>query len=180
MPRKTLPRIAALKAGERPWTLSIRWEQGGEAVVDVSGMIEKFRVYAPLRDAPELFRQVKLGEYGADAVWSDEIDMSADTLWRLAREQSGVTMSAGEFRDWRQRHGYTLDAAAEALGISRRMVAYYEGGDRPIPRVVALATRALDALCHEAGAEPAGLRAPRRDNSPAGTRLARLSGRSGA
>jgi len=71
--------------------------------------------------------------------------MSNDTLWRLAREQSGATMSADEFRHWRERKRYTLDAAARALGVSRRMIAYYEKGERPIPRVVALATRALEA-----------------------------------
>ncbi|MBM3225038.1 MAG: helix-turn-helix transcriptional regulator [Candidatus Tectomicrobia bacterium] len=69
--------------------------------------------------------------------------MSADTLWRLAQEQSGVTMSAEDFRHWREHHAYTLDEAAAALGISRRMAAYYEHGDKPIPRVVALATQAL-------------------------------------
>jgi hypothetical protein len=40
----------------------------------------------------------------------------------------------------------TLDAAATALGLSRRMIAYYEAGKKPIPRVVALATRALEAV----------------------------------
>ena len=78
-------------------------------------------------------------------MWDDDLDMSADTLWRLAQEQSGATMSAEAFRRWRERRAYTLDAAARALGLSRRMIAYYEKGDRPIPRVVALATRALEA-----------------------------------
>ena len=70
--------------------------------------------------------------------------MSNDTLWRLAQEQSGMTMTAEAFRAWRERHAYTLDAAARALGVSRRMVAYWEKGERPIPRLVALATRALE------------------------------------
>ena len=77
-------------------------------------------------------------------MWTDAIDMSADTLWRLAQEQAGTTMTPDEFRHWRERKAYTLDTAARALGISRRMVAYYEQGDRPIPRVVALATRGLE------------------------------------
>ena len=71
--------------------------------------------------------------------------MAADTLWRLAQEQSGATMTADAFRHWRERKAYTLDDAARALGISRRIVAYYEQGNRPIPRVVALATRGLEA-----------------------------------
>lgn len=144
MPKKTLPRIASVSAGEQPWTLRIRWDRGEESVIDVSGMMESFRIYAPLRQSPELFRQVRLGEYGTDVVWTDAIDMSADTLWRLAQEQSGATMTAEAFRRWRERQGYTLDAAAQALGLSRRMVAYYEAGNRPIPRLVALATKALE------------------------------------
>ena len=43
-----------------------------------------------------------------------------------------------------RRKAYTLDTAARARGISRRMVAYYEQGARPIPRVVALATARLN------------------------------------
>jgi len=144
MPRKVLPRIAAVTPGDEPLTLRVRWDKGDENLIDVSGMIESFRVYAPLRQSPELFRQVRLGEYGTDVVWTDEIDMSADTLWRLAQEQAGATMTPDEFRHWRERKAYTLDAAAKALGISRRMIAYYEEGNRAIPRVVALATRGLD------------------------------------
>jgi len=144
MPRKILPRIVAGAPGERPMTLHVRWDKGEEGLIDVSGIIESFRIYAPLRRSSELFRQVRVGEYGTDVVWTDEIDMAADTLWRLAQEQAGETMTPDAFRHWRERKAYTLDEAARALGLSRRMVAYYEKGDRPIPRVVALATRALD------------------------------------
>ena len=127
-------------------TLHVRWDRGGENSVDVSDMVASFRVYAPLRSSPELFRQVRVGEYGTDIVWPGDIDMSADTLWRLAQEQSGATMTPDEFRQWRERKAYTLDEAARALGLSRRMVAYYEKGNRPIPRVVALATRGLELV----------------------------------
>jgi len=144
MPRKVLPRITAVTPDAAPMTLRIRWDRGDESLIDVSAMIESFRRYARLRQSPELFRQVRVGEHGTDVVWTDEIDMSADTLWRLAQEQAGETMTPAEFRHWRERKAYTLDAAAKALGISRRMVAYYEQGDRPIPRVVALATRGLE------------------------------------
>lgn len=145
MPRKPLPRIVSVTAGRRPHTLSIQWDSGEVSLVDVSGLIGSFRFYAPLRDKLKLFRQVQVGEYGVDIVWPGGLDMSNDTLWRLAQEQSGATMTADAFRDWRKRHAYTLQEAAKALGLSRRMVAYYEQGERPIPRIVALATRALEA-----------------------------------
>jgi len=97
MPKRTLPRIIAVSAGERPNTLHIRWVSGDESLVDVSGLVETFRVYTSLRQSAELFRQVRVGEYGTDIVWSDELDMSADTLWRLAQEQSGIRMIAEAF-----------------------------------------------------------------------------------
>jgi DNA-binding XRE family transcriptional regulator len=144
MPRKSLPRIVVVTPGEGPMTLSVRWDNDKESLIDVSGMIQSFRLYVPLRQSPDLFRQVRVGEHGTDVAWTDEIDMAADTLWRLAQEQAGETMTSDAFRHWRERKAYTLDEAARALGLSRRMIAYYERGDRPIPRVVALATRALD------------------------------------
>ena len=68
-----------------------------ESQVDVSGLIETFRVYEPLRRSPELFARVRVGEYGADVVWPNDIDISADTLSRLAREQTRETMSPDAF-----------------------------------------------------------------------------------
>jgi len=144
MPKRILPRITAVSADKKPLTLRIRWDNGEESHVDVSGLIETFRIYEPLRRSQELFRQVRVGEYGTDIVWNDEIDMAAETLWRLTQEQSGATMSPAAFKQWRERKAYTLDTAARALGVSRRMVAYYEQGAKPIPRVVALAVRALE------------------------------------
>jgi DNA-binding XRE family transcriptional regulator len=128
VPRKILPRIVEVAPGEPPMTLRVRWDKGEESLIDVSGMIQSFRVYAPLRQSPELFRQVKVGEYGTDVVWSDEIDMAADTLWCLAQQQAGETMAPDAFRHWRERKAYTLDQAARALDLSRRTVAYYEEG----------------------------------------------------
>ena len=144
MPRKVLPRIVAIAPGRKRATLRVEWDSGDERMIDVSGMIENFRVYAPLRKSPERFRRVRVGEHGTDIVWPGGVDMAADTLWRLAQEQSGATMTAVAFRHWRERKAYTLTEAARALGVSRRMIAYYEEGERPIPRVVALATRALE------------------------------------
>lgn len=151
MPKKILPRIVAVAAGKKALVLSVRWDNGEKSDIDVSGLIETFRVYAPLRHAPKMFKKVRVGDYGTDVVWTDDIDMAADTLWRLAQEQSGFTMSSAAFKKWRERKAYTLDTAAQVLGLSRRMVAYYEKGAKPIPRVVTLATTALD---QDAAARP--------------------------
>lgn len=150
MPKKPLPRIAAVVPGRARLSLHVTWQTGGTSIVDMAGLIGTFRIYAPLRDDQVLFAQVQLGEFGTDVVWSDEIDMAADTLWRLAQEQSGETLTAEAFRAWRLRKAYTLEGAAKALGLSRRMVAYYEQGDKPVPRTVALATRALEMVAEHA------------------------------
>jgi DNA-binding transcriptional regulator YiaG len=134
-----------VKASEKPLALLVEWDQNkAQTLIDISDFLKTFKIYAPLRKSSALFNQVQVGDLGTDVVWSDEIDMSAETLWRLAQEQSGLTLTADAFKKWRSKQGYTLDETAEALGISRRMVAYYEEGKRPIPRVVALATLAFD------------------------------------
>lgn len=51
-----------------------------------------------------------------------------------------------EFGAWMQRNGLSLSTAAQALGLSRRMIAHYRTGSRPIPKVVALACRGWEAL----------------------------------
>ena len=144
MPRKSLPRIAAIAPGRRPRSLLIHWQDGGTDDVDVAGLIATFRIFEALRSSPDMFNRVTLGEHGTDVTWPDGTDISADTLWRLSREQSGSTIDAAAFRAWRTRKAYTQEDAARALGISRRIICYYEDGTRPIPRTVALATRALE------------------------------------
>ena len=88
-----LPRTANVSAGTARLTLQVRWTQGDETLVNVSSMIDTFRLYAPLRDDLALVRAVRVGDHGTDVVWTDAIDMAADTLWRLAREQAGETLT---------------------------------------------------------------------------------------
>jgi len=88
MNRKALPRIVSVVPGEKSLTLQIRWNARVDALVDVSAMANGFKSYAPLRRNPELFKQVRVGEHGTDIVWPGDLDMPADTLWRLTREQS--------------------------------------------------------------------------------------------
>lgn len=60
MARKILPRIARVAAGEQPMTLRVGWDKDEERLIDVSGMIQSFRVYSPLQQSPELFRQMRV------------------------------------------------------------------------------------------------------------------------
>lgn len=53
-------------------------------------------------------------------------------------------MEANEFKEWRDKRGWTQVQAAEQLGISRASLIRYEHGDYPIPRTVMLACKALE------------------------------------
>ncbi len=144
MPRRLGPRIVSVSAAAKPLTLHIVWADGTEGAVDLSAFLETFAVFEPLHRRPDLFRAVQLGEHGTDVVWSEELDLAADTLWRLGREQASAVMSPAALRDWRARKAYSLDTAAKALGVNRRMLIHYEYGAKPIPRAVFLATQALE------------------------------------
>ena len=59
-----------------------------------------------------------------------------------ATERSDVR----EFLEWRMRNGLSLSKAAEALHLSRRMVAYYSSGDRDVPAYILLACHGWEEL----------------------------------
>ncbi|MGP1252780.1 MAG: helix-turn-helix domain-containing protein [Kiloniellales bacterium] len=68
----------------------------------------------------------------------------------LKKDAAGLEMSAEAFRRWRKALGMTQKDAAEALGLKRRVVQYYEKGERKgkaveIPLTVRLACYALSA-----------------------------------
>lgn len=57
-------------------------------------------------------------------------------------------MSAGQFREWRRTLGLKQKEAAELLGLKKRMIQYYEKGNRDgrpvdIPKSIRLACYAL-------------------------------------
>jgi hypothetical protein len=132
------PLIEAVKVVE-PMRLHISWSTGECFVVDLSEPIMRLKALAPLRD-PTFFAGVQIGEWGHSLVWNDEIDLGADRLYERCKEQAGE-LSPLKFDAWMKRHHLSLTTAADALGISRRMVAHYRTGSRPIPKIVDLACK---------------------------------------
>jgi len=136
------PLIRAVKA-QPPATLEIVWSTGETLAVDVSRLIKRFKLYAPLKDA-RLFRKGRGDPWGHAVNWPGDVDMGADQLYELAREQAGE-WGPERFDAWMMQHGLSLNSAADALGMTRRTIAHYRTGSRPVPRVVALACEALSA-----------------------------------
>jgi len=133
------PNIKAVGTGEGR-RLVIIWGGGAESVVDIAEHLAKFAILAPLRTDDALFREVRVGEWGWCVHWSDELDISSDTLWRLALDQGSAWL-----RTWRMAHGKTQSEAAKALGVSSRMWRYYEAGRHLLPKTVRLAAIGFDA-----------------------------------
>ena len=124
--------------------LVVTWDNGRRADIDLAPLIAARPALAPLAD-PETFHRIHLAEDGWSVEWPRcGIDFGAEQLRRWADEQAGEAMPADAFRAWIARHALTLDAAAEALGLSRRTIAYYLSGEQPVPKTVMLATEGYD------------------------------------
>jgi hypothetical protein len=125
-------------------TVSVEWDDGRRAEIDLGPIIAARSVLAPLRDQ-EAFRGLSVASDGWSIEWPNcGIDFGAPQLRRWADEQAGEAMPAHAFRTWMGRHGLTLEGAAEALGLSRRTIAYYLSGEQQVPKTVMLATEGYD------------------------------------
>jgi len=120
-------------------TLRLRWTNDKTFAVDLREPVSRLKGLRPLRNAA-VFARAAVGEGGHSVAWPGDRDMGADRLWEMALEQNGRA-DAAEFIRWRWRHGLSLSAAAEALGISRRQVAYYASAEHEVPRYILLACK---------------------------------------
>ncbi len=121
-----------------PTHLSLNWSDGTIAKFDLDAIIP-----AALRH-PEMFARVDVGDWGHSLIWPSGIAIGADTLWLETLSVTGHD-DTRRFLEWRLRHGLSLSKAADALGLSRRTVAYYSNGERKIPKPILLACRGWEA-----------------------------------
>jgi hypothetical protein len=141
-------RIASVAAGDLEGRVAVAWEDGGVTAIDLTPWIRSGELVQLLD--PAYFASATVGEHGWTIAWGgEEIEIDSVHLQMLEAEQHGVVYSPDALRRWRERHGLTLEAAAKALGLSRRMVAYYEAGEERIPKSVALACKGYAALSAE-------------------------------
>ena len=106
--------------------------------LDLLPLIKQYKALAPLKDAAT-FAKISLSEGGYSLQWfNGEVELAGDNLRAKAIEQAGG-YSHELVWNWMSRNKLSLTQAAEAIGISRRMLAYYRSGEREIPKTVALA-----------------------------------------
>lgn len=133
-----------------PSTLHLDYADGARLTVDLADTIARHPTLAPLAD-PAVFATAAVGEWGSNVVWNndDDLELAADNLRARAVEQAGG-YSHELIWNWMARHKLSLEGAAEALGLSRRMLAYYRSGAKPVPRTVALALLGWEVEQHRA------------------------------
>ena len=144
----TLTRVKAMPTA----SLLLRYADGGQFEVSLVDTIKLHPQLERLQD-PRVFSSAKVGDHGASVIWAndDELELAADNLRARAVEQAGG-VSHEFIWNWMTRNDLTLDAAAAALGLSRRMLAYYRSGSKPVPRTVALACLGWEELIKNDGA----------------------------
>jgi len=143
-------RLIALEV-PKPYYLSVTFGDGAIMSVDLTETISCIPALAPLKDAT-LFAKAIIDEWGLTVVWPQgELDLSGDNLRAEAVEQGGG-YSHERIWNWMHRNGLSLDSAAESLGISRRMLAYYRSGQKPVPRHIWLACVGWEAERQKAAA----------------------------
>jgi DNA-binding XRE family transcriptional regulator len=140
--------IAAIEA-RGGFVLHVKWADGLEGDADLGEHIHRFEVAAPLRD-PVRFGQAAPGEGGFTADFGGDLEIPCDILRRMVLEAQGRLMPTRDFKAWKERNGLSLTRAAQALGVTRRTVAAYASGERPIPRTILLACKGWEALRDEA------------------------------
>ncbi|MDR1310690.1 MAG: DUF2442 domain-containing protein [Burkholderiaceae bacterium] len=134
----TAYRIAAVAALPES-RLRVEYVGGNLIEVDLTPLIAHSRAMRHLAD-PSLFAAVCVGDYGWTVVWDNNAELSSDRLMEMALEQQGRT-DAIEFRRWQERNHLSLNAAAKAIGVTRRTISQYRTGARPVPRTVMLACK---------------------------------------
>ena len=137
------PLITAVQVTGTPH-LVITWSTGEVLGCDLASTIGNHAAFASFAD-PTVFSQVAVEEWGHGLDWPGGLDMGADRLYQICRQQAGL-FSPADFDEWMKKNGLSLSTAAEALGMTRRMIAHYRSGSRPIPKTVHLACIGWEAL----------------------------------
>lgn len=129
--------IAQVRAAG-PSSLQLRWSDGTVADLDLTMLLDD-PAFAALRDPAE-FCRVEVGDWGHSLAWPSGAELGAEMLWLETLSATGHE-DARMFLEWRLRHALSLSKAAEALGVSRRMIAYYSNGEKNVPKPILLACK---------------------------------------
>jgi hypothetical protein len=135
-----LPNIQKVRSSDGS-SLRLKFRNKPWRAVNLSGLIARHAVLAPLRD-PAVFKRAEVIDWGAAVGWPGDLDLGASTLWQMAEEQMPFTST--DFVRWQRSSGLSNAEAADCLGLSLATIKNYRTGAE-IPAAVAIACRAMAA-----------------------------------
>jgi hypothetical protein len=135
-----------------PLQLALTFADGYETSVNLTQLLNKHPTLRRLAD-PGVFEKVAPDEWRRGVIFNgdDELMLASDNLRALSYEQAGQ-YSHQQLIAWMHKHHLSLEKAAEALGLSRRMLAYYKSGRKPLPKTVGLAMKGWEFIHDQAAA----------------------------
>ena len=63
------------------YKLNVQFSEGVTKQYDVSTLFDRYPMFLPLRDHPDLFASVEVDVGGYGIIWNDDIDISCDELY---------------------------------------------------------------------------------------------------
>ncbi len=137
---QTLPSIVKIEALPG-YALRVKFRKEGWREIALEGFLARYKSVSALRNAA-LFAKAKVIDWGAAAGWPGDIGIGADTLLRLAVEQSAF--GPEEFSAWQERVALSNQECADVLGIALSTIKSYRRAGTTIPDAVAIACRAME------------------------------------
>jgi hypothetical protein len=137
------PRIVRLTT-EPPLSLHITWRDGSQTRHDLTPV--SVQDWAAALRNPAIFPTARIEDDGWQVVWpGTDIALSAQGLWDDAHPSAPAAawMSAADLTAWLHEMDWSFAQAAEALGVSKRMLKYYAAGTHAVPKTVWLAAMHL-------------------------------------
>ena len=135
-----IPLVRRVRVADKPKTLVVDWVGGSRDTVDLTGLIARRKVFAPLEDTGE-FATIHIVDGGMGIAWDCGLDYSGTNLKMMADEQR--PMKAEEFKVFLSHAGISLNEAAGLLDCSRSTIQNYRSGKTAISTPVATTVRAM-------------------------------------
>ena len=141
-------RILTVRAEPAGFVLHVEWADARTSTHDFRQRFNRFPALAGLAES-DRFVGVRVGEDGATLEWPESgVDVCADSLRFEAYPEENpfpdVVMAGDEFRAWMKGNSLSLSAAAGILGISRRQIANFANGTKPVPCSVFLSCMSIN------------------------------------
>ena len=165
-----LPRIASVGTAE-PTTLEIVWTDGTADRVDLAGWIATGGPMLGALQDTALFRQARVGEYGAAVEWGDDDDLALDAQHARLLALAQRPFTAADIAAWQEAMNLSNREAADFFQTAVSTWSSYKAG-APIPARISM-------LCRAAERDPILMQAyyrPRKTGRPKGVSGQAMSG----